>query len=71
MVRKKKLEEQKNLPEPELIWKDGKPFMTDGWIDGSRFVVMEQPSSARPVEYVSKVLAENAIKQRRYLNETT
>ncbi|MGU8655261.1 hypothetical protein ACV3RG_16280 [Clostridium perfringens] len=45
--------------------------MTDGWIDGSRVVVMEQPSSARPVEYVSKVLAENAIKQRRCLNETT
>lgn len=65
MARKKQIEktDKKDLPEPEVFWVDGKPVMTNGWVDGSRFIVREQPSSARPVEYVNQVSADNARKQ--------
>lgn len=29
---------------PKLIFKDGQPFVTDGYIDGTRFIVKKQPS---------------------------
>lgn len=65
MARKKQIEklDKKNLPEPEVFWVDGKPVMTDGWIDGSRVIVRQQPSSARPVEYLNQVRADNVRKQ--------
>ena len=34
--RKKEKEYDPNLPKPRLEWRDGKPFVTDGWIMGSQ-----------------------------------
>lgn len=63
MARKKQTEklDKENLPEPELVWVDGKPVITDGWIDGSRFIIRQQPSSTRPVEALAKVLVSLAV----------
>ena len=45
MARKKKEKDyDPNLPKPKLEWRDGKPFVTDGWIMGSRVIIKEQPS---------------------------
>jgi hypothetical protein len=33
--KNKKLEYDPNLPEPRVEWRDGKPFVTDGYIMGS------------------------------------
>ncbi len=65
MAKKKDIEklDKSNLPEPKMIWVDGKPVITDGWIDGSRFIIRQQPSSTRPVEYLNKVRANNVKKQ--------
>ncbi|MCX0353235.1 hypothetical protein LI064_01695 [Clostridium perfringens] len=61
MARKKQTEklDKENLPEPELVWVDGKSVITDGWIDGSRFIIREQPSSDKPFRDVARVRVEN------------
>lgn len=62
MARKKQTKklDKKNLPEPEVFWVDGKPVMTNGWVDGSRVLVRQQPSSDKPFKDVARVRAENA-----------
>lgn len=45
--------------EPQLIIKDGEYFVTDGEIDGSKFIVMKQPSR-RTVEYLHNFFADQA-----------
>lgn len=65
MARKKKEKEyDPNLPEPRLEWRDGKPFVTDGWIMGSRIIIKEQPS-IKTIEYVNKLFADKARKMQR------
>ncbi|HII4428041.1 TPA: hypothetical protein ACY4RO_000393 [Clostridium perfringens] len=46
---------------PKVTWVDGKPFITNGWIDGSYFEIKQQPS-IRSIEYVNEVFVENAHK---------
>ncbi len=46
---------------PKLEWKDGKPFVTDGWIMGSRVIIKEQPS-IETIKYVNKLFADQARK---------
>ena len=53
MARKKKEKDyDPNLPKPKLEWRDGKPFVTDGWIMGSRVIIKEQPS-IETIKYVN------------------
>lgn len=59
--RKKEKEYDSNLPKPKLEWKDGKPFVTDGWIMGSRVIIKEQPS-IETIKYVNKLFADQARK---------
>lgn len=62
MAKKKLgLEDNSKLPKPKLTWIDSKPFVSDGWIDGSYFEIKQQPS-IRSIEYVNEVFAENAHK---------
>ncbi|EJT5924516.1 hypothetical protein OEG88_04030 [Clostridium perfringens] len=62
MAKKKLgLEDNSKLPKPKVTWVDGKPFITNGWIDGSYFEIKQQPS-IRSIEYVNEVFAENAHK---------
>ncbi|MDH2460224.1 MAG: hypothetical protein ACLUG2_04340 [Clostridium perfringens] len=60
-MSKKKLglEDNSKLPKPKFTWVDGKPFMSNGWIRGSYFEIIEQPS-IRSVEYANEVFADNA-----------
>lgn len=55
-MAKKKID---NRSEPKKSWVDGKPFVSNGWIDGSYFEIKKQPS-ARSVEYVNEVFADIA-----------
>lgn len=65
MARSKKENEyDPNLPKPKLEWRDGKPFITDGWIMGSRVIIKEQPS-IETVKYVNKLFADQARKVQR------
>lgn len=60
MARSKKEKEyDPNLPKPRLEWRDGKPFVTDGWIMGSRVIIKQQPS-IETIRYVNKLFAEQA-----------
>lgn len=62
MARSKKEKEyDPNLPKPRLEWRDGKPFVTDGWIMGSRVIIKEQPS-IETIQYVNKLFADQARK---------
>lgn len=62
MARKRKEKEyDPNLPKPRLEWRDGKPFVTDGWIMGSRVIIKEQPS-IETIRYVNKLFADKARK---------
>ena len=63
MARRKNKEPKydPNLPEPRLEWRDGKPFVTDGYIMGSKMIVREQPS-IETIKYVNNMFAEQAIK---------
>lgn len=61
---KKEREYDPNLPKPRLEWRDGKPFVTDGWIMGSRVIIKEQPS-IETVKYVNKLFADQARKVQR------
>lgn len=62
MARKKKEKEyDPNLPKPKLEWRDGKPFVTDGWIMGSRVIIKEQPS-IETIKYVNGLFAKQAKK---------
>ena len=36
---------------PKLIFRDGKPYVTDGYISGSKFIVTKQPS----IEAINKL----------------
>lgn len=60
-MSKKKKEYDPNLPKPKLEWRDGKPFVTDGWIMGSRVIIKEQPS-IETIKYVNKLFADQARK---------
>ena len=55
-MAKKKIDD---LPGPKKSWVDGKPFVTDGWIDGSYFEIKKQPST-EVVEYANEVFADIA-----------
>ncbi len=57
--RRKEKEYDPNLPEPELQWRDGKPFVTDGWIMGSRIIIKQQPSM-ETIRYANEMFAEQA-----------
>ena len=62
MPRKKKEKEyDSNLPKPKLEWRDGKPFVTDGWIMGSRVIIKEQPS-IETIKYVNGLFVKQAKK---------
>lgn len=61
---KKEKEWDPKLPKPKLEWRDGKPFITDGWIMGSRVIIKEQPS-IETVKYVNKLFADQARKVQR------
>lgn len=62
MARKKKEKEyDPNLPEPELKFIDGKPFITDGWIMGSRIIIKKQPSM-ETIRYANGVFVKQAMK---------
>ena len=62
MARKKKEKDyDPNLPKPKLEWRDGKPFVTDGWIMGSRVIIKEQPS-IETIKYVNGLFAKKAKK---------
>ena len=62
MARKKKEKDyDPNLPKPKLEWRDGKPFVTDGWIMGSRVIIKEQPS-IETIIYVNGLFAKQAKK---------
>lgn len=50
-----------NLPEPKLEWRDGKPFITDGWIMGSRIIIKKQPS-IETIQYINGIFVKQAIK---------
>lgn len=50
-----------NLPEPKLDWRDGKPFITDGWIMGSRIIIKKQPS-IETIQYINGIFVKQAIK---------
>ncbi|WP_291650650.1 hypothetical protein [Clostridium sp.] len=57
MARKRKEKEyDPSLPEPELKFIDGKPFVTDGWIMGSRIIIKQQPSM-ETIKYVNGMFA--------------
>lgn len=70
MAKKKLgLEDNSKLPKPKLTWIDGKPFVSDGWIHGSYFEIMVQPSIG-VIEYANEVFADNAHKNKeRYIGE--
>lgn len=57
--RMREKEYDPNLPEPELQWRDGKPFVTDGWIMGSRIIIKQQPSM-EAIRYANEMFAEQA-----------
>ena len=59
--KKKEKEYDPNLPKPKLEWRDGKPFVTDGWIMGSRVIIKEQPS-IETIKSVNKLFADQARK---------
>ncbi|WP_373205239.1 hypothetical protein [Clostridium tertium] len=62
MARKKKEKGyDPNLPKPKLEWRDGQPFVTDGWIMGSRVIIKQQPS-IETIKYVNKLFADKARK---------
>ena len=62
MARKKKEKDyDPNLPKPKLEWRDGKPFVTDGWIMGSRVIIKEQPS-IETIKYVNGLFSKQAKK---------
>lgn len=71
MARKKRKEPEydPNLPEPKLEWRDGKPFVTDGYIMGSRMIVREQPS-IETIKYVNNMFAEQARRIERKAKES-
>lgn len=62
--KKKEIDYDPNLPKPKLEWREGKPFVTDGWIMGSRVIIKEQPSM-ETVKYVNKLFADQARKIQR------
>lgn len=62
--KKKEIDYDPNLPKPKLEWREGKPFVTDGWIMGSRVIIKEQPS-IETVKYVNKLFADQARKVQR------
>ena len=65
MARSKKEKEYgPNLPNPRLEWRDGKPFVTDGWIMGSRVIIKQQPS-IETIRYANKLFAEQAKRMQR------
>lgn len=70
MAKKKLgLEDNSKLPKPKLTWIDGKPFVSDGWIHGSYFEIMVQPSIG-VIEYANEVFADNAHKNKEgYIRE--
>lgn len=59
--RRREKEYDPNLPEPRLEWRDGKPFVTDGWIMGSRIIIKKQPS-IETIQYVNGLFVKQAIK---------
>ena len=62
MYRKKKEREyDPSLPKPRLEWREGKPFITDGWIMGSRVIIKQQPS-IETIQYANKLFADKARK---------
>lgn len=70
MARKRREKEYDlNLPEPELQWRDGKPFVTDGWIMGSRIIIKQQPSM-ETIRYVNSMFAEQVRRIERKAKET-
>lgn len=47
-------------PKPKMITKDGKPFVTDGYIGTSKFIVINQPSE-KTVEALYELYIETAL----------
>ncbi|WP_346920632.1 hypothetical protein [Clostridium sp. UBA7339] len=41
-------------PTPKMITKNGKPFVTDGYVGNSKFIVMNQPSE-KTVMYLNQL----------------
>ena len=65
MARSKKEKKyDPNLPKPRLEWRDGKPFVTYGWIMVSRVIINHQPS-IETIRYANKLFAEQAKKMQR------
>lgn len=63
-MSRKKNEYDTNLPKPKLEWRNGQPFVTDGWIMGSRIIIKQQPS-IETIQYVNKLFADKARKMQR------
>lgn len=53
---------------PKLIIKDGKPFVTDGYIGSSKVTIVRQPSM-ETVEMFNKFLAKKEIEARTELQK--
>lgn len=68
MARKKQIEktDKKDLPEPEMFLVDGKPVMTEGWVDGSRVIIGQQPTSDKQLKDVARVLVSLVTNQKQY-----